>query len=79
MNEASSEQLEESLRGHESLSEIDDFNGLAKKYIETGDTISSLQGELEGKVAIPGEDSTEEEWNAYYSKTGRPEIAHWQV
>lgn len=61
MNEASLEQLETSLRGHESLSEVEDFNGLTKKFIEHGETIKSLKGEVEGKVAIPGEDTSDED------------------
>lgn len=73
MNEAAMEQLEESLRGHESLSEVDDFNGLTKKFIEHGETIKTLQGDLEGKIAIPGEDASEDDRNAFYGKLGRPE------
>lgn len=68
MNEASTEQLEESLRGHESLSEIDDFNGLAKKFIEHGETIKTLQGDSEGKVAIPKEDASDEERQEFSKK-----------
>jgi hypothetical protein len=75
MNEASLEQLEQSLRGHESLSVVDDFNGLTKRYIEYGDTIKNLKGELEGKVAIPKEDTPEADRNAFYNKIGRPETS----
>lgn len=73
MNEASLEQLEESLRGNEGLSGVDDFNALAKDYLTHGETIKSLQGELEGKVAIPGENSTDEDRSAFWNKLGRPE------
>lgn len=68
MNEAALEQIDSSLRGHESLSEVDDFNGLTKKFIEHGDTIKTLRGDidgkvkdLEGRVKLPKEDASDEE------------------
>ena len=73
MNEASLEQLEQSLRGHESLSGVDDFNGLTKKFIEHGETIKSLTGKLEGKVSIPNEDTSQDDRNAFFTKMGRPD------
>jgi hypothetical protein len=73
MNEASLEQLEESLRGHESLSGVDNFNELTKKFIENGETIKTLQGNLEGKVAIPKEDSSDEDRTAFFKALGRPD------
>lgn len=75
MNEASLEQLEESLRGHESLSEVENFNELTQKYIDTTGKLSALQGDIEGRVKIPGEDASEDEVKAYRAALGLPETA----
>lgn len=76
MNDAALEQIEESLRGHESLSEVDDFNALTKKYIENGDALKKARGDLDGKVAIPGDDASDEDRAKFFTEhLGRPETA----
>jgi hypothetical protein len=58
--------LSEDLRTDSSLKDFRDVNGLAKSYAELNKMLGS-------RVALPGENATEEELNRFYSKLGRPE------
>lgn len=73
------EQLEGSLKSDEKVSQwlsnwkdknISDF---VKDNYTLGETHKTLQGDLEGRVKIPGENTTEEELNAYRQAIGVPE------
>lgn len=59
------ENVNEEFRNNPSIKDFKDVNGLVKSYIN--------QQKLIGKSDIPGEKSTPEEWNKFYSKIGRPE------
>jgi len=58
--------LDESLRTDPSLADIKDISGLAKSYIHAQKMIGR------DKVAIPQEGATEDEWNSFYDRLGRP-------
>lgn len=66
-------QLEGDLQGHESLTGLDSMSAVARKVIESGKSITSLREAQEKMVNIPGENSSDEERTAFYTKTGRPE------
>ena len=61
--------LPEELVNDPSLSPIKDIEGLVKGYVHAQKTIGK------DKVALPGENATEEELTAFYNKLGRPEEA----
>jgi len=58
--------LPDELKGVKTLEKFKDVSGLAKSYVET-------EKYFEGSVRIPGDDASEEDWNKFYSKLGRPE------
>lgn len=60
------EQLPESLRGDETLSQF-------SKIGELGEAYKSLSGKLENAIVPPGEDATEEEVAAYRKAIGIPD------
>lgn len=60
------EQLPEDLRGNEAFHSHQTIGDFAKSYLD-------LQSEREGLLKVPGEDATDEDRNAFYSKMGRPE------
>ncbi len=67
------EQVEKSLRGHESLREIKDVNHLTQTFIKQGEDFTKLQGDLKDRIKIPGEKATSEEVSAYRKVMGIPE------
>lgn len=69
------EQVEESHRTHESLSDIENVNDLTKRFISVGDELRGVKGDLENSVKLLGENPTDEERTAFYMKMGRPEKA----
>jgi hypothetical protein len=72
-NPAFAEQFEESLRSNASLSQFEGTNDLGKAFVELGATNATLKGDLEGKVKIPDENSTDEERSAFFKALGRPD------
>lgn len=58
--------LPEDLRGVETLKKFKDLPGLAKSYVE-------FEKHVGGTLKVPTEKSDAAEWNAFYSKLGRPE------
>ena len=58
--------LDESIRGEPSLKNFNDANTLAKSYLSAQRMIGL------DKIAIPNQNSTQEEWNAAYNSLGRP-------
>lgn len=72
-----SEILSEDLRGNESLSKFENADALAKSYLELegkqGGIKQEFEKKMEGMVAIPGEDATDEDKATFYSQLGRPE------
>ncbi len=67
------EQVEKSLRGHESLREINDVNHLTQTFIKEREGRVKLEGDLKGTIKVPGEKSTPEEISAYRKATGVPD------
>lgn len=63
------EHIDESIRDDPSLATYKDVNGMAKSLINAQKMIGA------DKVAVPGKYTTDEEWNAFYAKIGRPETA----
>lgn len=59
--------LPESIRAEKSLDSIKTIQTLAQSYVHAQKSIGA------NKVAIPTENSTEDEWNAFYRACGRPE------
>lgn len=51
-----------------SMADIKDINGLAKSYVHAQALVGS-------KLNLPTAESTQEEWNSFYGKVGRPESA----
>lgn len=58
--------LPDELKGIKTLEKFKDVSGLAKSYVET-------EKYFEGAVLIPGENASEEDWNSFYGKLGRPD------
>lgn len=58
--------LPDDLKSHTSLQDIKDVAGLAKTYIDTAAMVGK------DKLVIPGDDATDEERSAFYSRLGRP-------
>lgn len=69
-NQAASwmEGLSDEYKSHASLKDYKDINGVAKSLIEA-------QGYIGDSVRVPKEEATEEEWNKYFDKLGRPETS----
>lgn len=65
--------LPEDIRGHSSLSQIQDMNGLARSYIHA----QSMVGKK--GVVVPGEKATDEEWGAFYKSIGQPEADKYEI
>lgn len=59
--------LDEGLRNEPSLAQIADFPTLAKNYVNAEKLIGAK------RIALPGENATPEELNAFYQAIGRPE------
>lgn len=59
--------LPEELRAEKALDGVTDLANLAKQWVDTKKMVGA------NKVALPGEKSSEEEWNAFYKAIGRPE------
>ena len=59
--------IPEEIRDHKSLSTIEDVGSLAKGFVHAQSMIGA------DKIALPGKSSTADDWNAVYSKLGRPE------
>ena len=58
--------LDESIRGEPSLKNFNDANTLAKSYLSAQRMIGL------DKIAIPNQNSSQEEWNAAFNCLGRP-------
>jgi hypothetical protein len=65
--------LPEEIRAHSSLSSFQDVGSLAKSFIHA----QSLIGKK--GVVVPGEKSTDEEWNNFYKSIGVPEADKYEV
>jgi hypothetical protein len=61
--------LPEELRGEKSLDTFSDFPGAVKMFVNAQKKIGM------GKVVIPTDKSSQEDWDAYYKAGGRPEKA----
>ena len=59
--------LPESIRGEKCLENVKSINGLVNSYVHAQHAIGA------NKVALPNENSTEEDWAAFYKACGRPE------
>lgn len=59
--------LDEGLRMDPSLADIKDVNSLAKSYVHAQRMVGR------DKISIPQEGATEEDWNNFYNRLGRPE------
>jgi len=63
------ESLPEDLKNDPSLLTVKDVPGLAKSYIHAQKMIGA------DKIALPGKNASEEEWDAVYNRLGKPEEA----
>ena len=63
------ESLPEDLKSDPSLLTVKDVPGLAKSYIHAQKMIGA------DKIALPGKNASEEEWDAVYNRLGKPEEA----
>lgn len=63
------ETISEEFRNDPNISKFTEIDALAKSYINATRMIG------QDKVAVPNENSTEDQWNEVYSKLGRPESA----
>lgn len=54
------------LANHPALKDIKDHGDLVKGYVEAKDAAANM-------VAVPGADAKPEDWQAFYTKVGRPE------
>lgn len=61
--------LPDDLRSNTSLEKFSDVSTLAKSYINAEQMIGK------DKMVVPGDNTTEDEWNDIYTKLGRPESA----
>jgi len=59
--------LPESIRGEKCLENVKSIGGLVNSYVHAQHAIGA------NKVALPNENSTEEDWAAFYKACGRPE------
>ena len=60
------ESLPDDLRDNPSLKSIQDVPGLAKSFIHAQKMVGA------DKIPVPTEHATKEDWDAVYSKLGRP-------
>lgn len=60
--------LPEGIRGEKCLDSIKTIGTLAQSYVHA-------QHWMGGKISVPGENATQEEWNAFYKACGRPDSA----
>lgn len=68
--------LPEEYRNNPVIAQTKDLSSLASQAINAQSEIGKLRtqiGQLEGGVKLPGNDATDEEWNALFAKLGRPE------
>lgn len=63
------ESLPDDVKSDPSLKVFKDVGGLAKSYVNAQKMIGA------DRVVLPNEKSSDEEWNAFYQKLGRPESA----
>lgn len=61
-------QLDKDLQGNERLTQFKTIGEMGKAFLDT-------EGKLQGAITIPGENATDEERAAFYTKMGRPEQA----
>jgi hypothetical protein len=61
--------LSDEIRADKSLENINDIESLAKSYVHAQKLVGT------DKIPVPNKHATEEDWNAVYSKLGRPETA----
>ena len=61
------ESLPEDLRNNPSLKNFNDIGGLAKSYVHAQRMIGA------DKIALPNQNSTDEDWTTVYNKLGRPQ------
>ena len=54
------------LASHPALQDVEDYGQLVKSYVETKEASANM-------VAVPGADAKPEDWQAFYTKVGRPE------
>lgn len=59
--------IPEDLRSDPSLTDIKDVGNLAKSYINSQKLIGK------NRIALPGENATDQEWGQFYDSLGRPE------
>jgi len=62
--------LPDDLRSNTSLEKFSDVSTLAKSYINAESMIGK------DKMVVPGENTTEDQWNDIYNKLGRPESSN---
>ena len=63
------EAISEEFRNDPNISKFTEIDALAKSYINATRMIG------QDKVAVPNENSTDDQWNEVYAKLGRPESA----
>ena len=63
------EAISEEFRQDPNIEKFTEIDALAKSYINATKMIG------QDKVAVPNKNSTEDQWNEFYNKTGRPESA----
>lgn len=63
------EALPEEIRNEPCLNNMKNIGTLAKSYVSSQKMVGA------NKIAVPGENASEEEWNAFYKAGGRPEEA----
>ena len=61
------ESLPEDIREDETLKNISDLPGMAKMLVHSQKLVGA------DKIAVPGEFATEDDWNAVFTKLGKPE------
>jgi len=61
--------LSDEIRADKSLENINDIESLAKSYVHAQKLVGA------DKIPVPNKHATEDDWNAVYSKLGRPETA----
>jgi len=61
--------LSDEVRADKSLENINDIESLAKSYVHAQKLVGA------DKIPVPNKHATEDDWNAVYSRLGRPETA----
>ena len=69
VNKTWKEAISEEFRNDPNINKFTEIDALAKSYINATKMIG------QDKVALPNKNSTEDQWNEFYDKTGRPESA----